>query len=484
MLRPLIAFGLVVVPVMLVSLSCGGGPAPNILQPTMGSVTLLAGDAPACDIISAPVTITSATLTPQSGGSPVSLIVSSSPVTLDFASLADLLTLLTQMRVPTGTYSQLTVQVTISRLVVINTTVTPPAPATISVPSSTATLTFSLNPALVVSATAPGVAQIDFNLLQSVQVSSTGQLTGAVNPAVQVSLPASGVTAGFGEMEDLSGIVQSVNSSAGTFTLPMPGIPTESLTIQISNATLFDNAGGLGGLVPGKSFVEVSAILDSSGDVLATEVDAEAEDDPSLNEAAFEGVVTSVTRNSSGSPTQLTLYVRQAQPPLSDVAVPGQVTFNITSNTTLGLFPIRLNPGNIPFGLSNLGPGQEVVVHAQMLTANPLTLDANAIFLHLQSVLGSFSATPAPVIGTDNLTGGFSFTPCSTLLDSNPMTVFTFFTTVFPGVAGNGLSGLPASSQLMVQGLVFYEPHTVALNGMTSVAPGVAEEASEVRQIP
>ncbi len=482
--------GLAMLPIVLATLSCGGGPAPNILQPTMGSVTLLGGDAPACDVISAPVTISSATLTPAGGGSPVALISSSAPVTVDFASLSDFLTFLTETQVPTGTYSTLTLQLTIQRLTVINTTVTPPAPVTFSLPSTTFTLTFTLNPAVVVSATAPAVAQIDFNLLQSVQVSSAGQVTGVVNPTVQVSLPTPVVGTGFGEMNDLAGIVQSVSTSpapgssfAGSFTIPMPGISGQTLTIQTTGTTLFDNASRLGGLVPGKSFVEVDAFLDSNGNVVAVEVDAEAEENPSLSEAAFEGVVTSVSQNSSGTPTQLTVYVRQLEPALSGVTVPGLVTFNLTSSTALGLFPARLNQGNLPLTLANLGPGQEVVVHAQMLTASPLALNANAVFLRVQSVLGSFVATPPPVIGSDGLTGGFTFAPCSTLLNSNPMTVFTFFTTAFPGVAGNGLAGLPSSSQLIVQGLVFYESNVVALNGMSAATPSVVEEASEVDQI-
>jgi hypothetical protein len=491
MRRPLVGFALVAVPVMLASLSCGGpGGSPNLLQPAMGPVTILGGDAPACDIISAPVTIPSATLTPQGGGTPVTLISPSSPITVDFASLSDILTLLSQTSVPTGTYSTLTVQLATPQLMVINTGVTPPVPIALQVPTSAVTLSFHLSPALVVSATGPAVVQVDFNLLQSAQVDSSGQLTGALNPVVQVALPTPAVTVGFGEMEDLSGIIQSVNSSvaagssfAGSFTLPMPGVAGQTLTINTTNNTLFDNVSGLGGLVAGKTFAEVDAFLDAQGNVVANEVDAEAEEDPSLSQAAFLGVVTSVTRNSSGNATQLTVYVRQAQPALSGVMVPGLLTFNLTSSTQEQLFPTRINQGNIPLGPANLGPGQEVVVHGQLPTAGS-TFNANAIFLHLQSVGGSFAATPPPVVASDGLTGGFSFAPCSTLLSSNPMTVFTFFNTAFPGVTGGGLAGLPSSSFLLAKGLVFYEPNSIAVNGMSAVTPGVVEEAIEVHQIP
>lgn len=482
--------GLAIVPVILATLSCGGsGGAPSILQPSTGSVVILGGDAPACDIISAPVTLMSATLTPQSGGSPVTLISPSAPVTLDFASLADFLTLLSQTKVATGTYSLLTVEFVTPQLIVINTGVTPPVPVSIQVPTTAVTLTFTLSPALVVSTAAPAVVQVDFNLLQSVQVGASGQMTGVVNPVVQVALPTPAVTTGFGEMRDLAGIVQSVASSpvagssfSGSFAIPMPGISGQTLTIQTTGTTIFDNVSGLSGLAAGRSFVEVDAFLDANGNVVATEVDAEAEDDASLSQSAFEGVVTSVNRNSS--PTRLTVYARQAQPAVGGVTVPGLVAFNLTSSTAFGIFPTRLNQGNIPFGASNLGPGQEVVVHGQLPTGSTV-FNANAIFLRVQSVAGSFVPTPAPVIGSDGLTGGFTFLPCSTLLlSSNPMTVFTFFNTAFPGVTGSGLSGLPLSSQLIVQGLVFYEPNAIAVSGMSAVTPGVVEEASEVHQIP
>src|SRR6266567_4995549 len=92
------------VSVAVIEFGCGTSSTRQVQQQTLatGSVAILGSDAPMCAVLSLTLTITGATLTPVGGGSPVSAISSSQPVTVDFASLMDFATMLSLSKVPAG----------------------------------------------------------------------------------------------------------------------------------------------------------------------------------------------------------------------------------------------------------------------------------------------------------------------------------------------------------------------------------------------
>src|SRR5208282_3042407 len=99
------AGGAVVIGAMLMA-GCGSNSAPVSGPPSSalsGSVAVFGTDAPICDVESFVATITSASLVPQGGGQPVSMITATAPATVDFARLTDFTNILSTASVTPGT---------------------------------------------------------------------------------------------------------------------------------------------------------------------------------------------------------------------------------------------------------------------------------------------------------------------------------------------------------------------------------------------
>jgi hypothetical protein len=461
-------------------------------------VVIFGGDAPLCSILSFTVTVTGITLTPQGGGTPVSVLSGGSPITLDFASLMDLTTMLSFSSVVPGTYTALTVTLSNPQLYVWDTTKTPPAPNTIAVTFSSSTITLDLSPMVTVASNGTVGLQLDFNLLKAVQIDkTTGQITGDVTPTFAVSSASATGTNGFAEFEGLRGIVQSVattstNSSfTGNFTVQPP--LSASFVINVSSSTKFDGISGLSSLTSG-TFVEVDAFADANGNVVAKEVQAEEHEDASTGQAAFLGLITSVTRDSSGNATTFDLFVREEAPDVSSrVPLGSLLTVDVGSSTGFSLVARGTNFATLPFDPTTLAVGQLVVVHGQLSAAGvtPVTADARSIFLGIQSILGNLSvmSPTMPVIissSVDPKTGGFTLLPCSPVFQSQPpITVVTYSqTTTFAGISDlNGLTS--AQPLLLIKGLLFYQQKVGTVSGVTwGVLPANVQVASQVHQLP
>ena len=158
------------------------------VRSTPGSVAIFGTDTPLCDVESFVVAITSASLVPQGGGTPVPLITSTAPATVDFARLADFTNILSLANVTrAGAYTGLQVTVTSPQLVVLNTSLNPPAPVVVPVTLTATTFTITINPALVISSGATSGLILDLNLLQSLEVNAKGQVTGTVDPQISLT---------------------------------------------------------------------------------------------------------------------------------------------------------------------------------------------------------------------------------------------------------------------------------------------------------
>ncbi len=318
MRKHLMGFTVVMV-AALTFLSCGGSTTSQTGTTPAGSgqLALMGTDAPVCGVASFDVTITSATLTPQGGGTPVSVMDSSNPVTVDFASLMGFNTLLNMSSVPAGTYSQ----VTFTFMPNPSLTVfegTPPAPTDISATLTRTTVTANIVPALHVTANGSSGLTLDFRLFQSIQTDpNTGQITGQVDPSIRV-IPAVITAASAPGIDELNGIVETVTNTSsnssftGSFTLRVRNRRT--FQVNVANNTKFEGVSDLSGLTQGL-FVEVDARVDPDGNIVARHVESESETDATT--AAFVGPVLSVTTDSTGKATQLTLFVRAEHPDVS-----------------------------------------------------------------------------------------------------------------------------------------------------------------------
>ena len=499
MRRQLLAMAFVVAIAAVIQFGCGGGgpgaTRPGFTQPT-GSVALFGGDAPLCSILSFNVTITGVTLTPAGGGTPVSILASGNSITLDFASLMDFATMMTLSNVPLGTYDQLNVTLSNPQITFLDTSKTPPAITTISPTLSALSISLALNPPVTVAANGTIGLQLDFDLLSSVQTDLNGQITSNVIPSFTASQPTPTSGTGFADFDDLRGIVQSVstNSSSPAFTgdFTVQTVHGPTLAIHTTSSTQFDGVSGLSGLTVG-TLVEVHAFLDSSGNLVAKEVEAEEQEDAPNGKAAFVGLITSVVRDpSTGAATQFNMYVREEDPDVSSrVALRSSLTVNVTSSTRFVLTAKGTNFASFSFGATTLGVGQRVVVHGQLPsgTGAATGADARSIFLGLQPILGNLSLSPTtPIVknAADSKLGGFTLLPCSPVFQSQPpITVLTSDQTAFAGLSDlNGLTAIPPLPLLLVKGLLFYQQTSGNVNSVTWIPPANVQVAKQVHQLP
>ncbi len=493
MRKQTLLLGLIASIATLMMLGCGGGMTTSSFQqstssPSLntGSVAIIGGDEPVCDVLSFDVTITGATLTPQGGGAPVSVISSTSPVKIDFAALMDFTALLNLASVPVGTYTKITLTLASPQLTILDTTASPPAPKTI-IPTTltTSTVTVDVTPPLTVVLNATVGLGLDFNLRKSVKTDNQGQVTGTVDPVFRAG-PTRSDENGIGDVDELEGIVQSVSTTStnpafiGSFVLrPQVGA---DLTVNITSKTLFKEEGitGLTGLTKG-TFVEVNAFLDHDHNVIAKEVEVEPNEEAEQKKGAFLGRILSVTRDSKGKATQFKLFVRQEHPDDVSATVPKHSTLvvNVSTSTKFKITAEGTNRASLKFDPTTLGEGQEVVVHGQIQLGPPPSLNAEAVFLRMQSIVGNF--TSLIIAGSDGKTGGFIFTPCGGVFLGRPITVVTSHETAFAGVAD--LKGLTAKPTLIVKGVLLFE-QTITSVGTVSVKPPTwVFEAQQVHQL-
>jgi len=476
---------------VLIQSGCGGrgGVTKLPIVTTPGTIAVFGGDAPQCsNVISFAVTISGLTLTPQSGSSPVSVLTGGQAITVDFASLMDFATMLSVSNVPPNTYDAVGITLSNPQLTYLDTSTTPPSLKTIAPTMSSLTINLNLNPAITIASNGTVALQLDFNLLNSVSIGSNNQFT--VTPTFTANLASASGSNGFAEFDDLSGLVQSVSTSStnssfvGSFTISSPNAPT--FTVHVTSSTTFAGVSGLGGLTAG-TFVEMDAFLDSNENIVANTVVAEAQEDQASGEAAFAGLITSVTPP-TGNATQFTLLVGGENPDVSSrVALFSPLTFNIATSTSFGLTAQAADFANFSFGSANLAAGQRVVVHGTLPSGSgtPQTTTARSVFLGLQSVLGNLSTNPStPVTTSDGVDGGFTLVPCSPLFQPAQITVLSAQQTAFLGISNLNSLNNPGTHFLLVKGLLFNEQSTTSFGVESWAVPANVQVATEVHQLP
>ena len=487
----LLAMAFVVATGLLLESGCSGRPGHvTTITPAQGRLAIFGGDSPLCGVLSFTVTITGLTLAPQSGSSPVSVLSSSTPVTVDFASLMDLATMLSLSNVPPGSYSALGVTLSNPQLTYVDTSTSPLSIKTVAPAISNLTVSLPLNPAITVPSGGSLALQLDFNLLNSVTGGSGGQFT--ASPTFTATAASPSASAAYAQFDDLSGLAQNVSTSStnptftGSFTISSPNAQT--FTVNANNSTSFVGTSGLGGLTPG-TFVEISAVLDANANIVANTVVAEAQEDAASGEAAFAGLITAVAPL-TGNATQFTMLVQQENPDVSSrVPIFSLLTVNLSaSSTRFGTSAQGADFANFPFGASSLAIGQRVVVHGTLPggSAPASSAAARSVFLGLRSILGSLSTNPGTplTIASDGVDGGFTLAPCSPLFQNAPITVLVNHQTVYSGLANLSSLNSPGSHFLLVKGLLFYEQSTATFGVESWTVPAGVQVAAEVHQLP
>jgi len=470
---------------------CGSNSTTNSSLPPvaqLGSVVSFGTDAPICDVESFIATITSASLIQQGGGQSASLVASTAPATVDFARLTDFTNILSTASVTPGTYSQLQMTITNPQMIALNTATSPPTPQTIPVTLTATTFTITINPALVVSSSTTTGITLDFNLRKSLQVDANGQVTGTVDPQITVT-PNTLSGATVGEADSLYGLVQATSTSnlpsgfTGSFTLSVADGTGQTFTILSNSSTVFEGDGVTSfSDLTADTFVEVDAIVNTSGQIIAQTVDSEEQTSPSSEKSALLGKVIAVTRDGSGNATGFTLLVDDEVPSLNGtIPLHSGLSVELTSSTKYLTNWIHWNREAFTFGPQTLGLAEKVAVYGVLGSGSPPTMTANRVFLRPRNVMGNFNNLLAA--GSDGVTGGFTLTPCGSLFGGKAITVLTYPDTSFSGVSG--LINLTAAPTLNTRGDLFYEQTSgKATTGASWTAPTWVMQAREVHQLP
>jgi hypothetical protein len=377
----------------------------------------------------------------------------------------------------------MTLTLSSAQLTVIDVTQTPPTPIPITTSLQNATVMIDLDPALEITRNGTASLLVDFHLFRSVMTLNS-QVTGEVNPFMTVSRMSPTVRDGLGRLDDLHGIVQSVSTTSsntafiGSFTLTRgPGLGA-ALSVNVTNDTQFEGAPGLSlSTLPERSFVEVEAFVDTNGNIVAREVELQGTVEGD-GRAAFEGIVLWV--DLPGQVNKFVMFVRREHPDVStSIPLRSALTVNLSGATNFRIVRPAINQANLTFGPTNIGVGQAVIAIGTYQTGTPNTLDAAGVALRPQTLRGTFGQLLAPAPAGTKV-GGFSMVPCSPLFKGQAINVFTFADTDFYGA--DDLSGLNTLTPVHTKGLLFYEPGTVAINGITVTPPSMVMEARGVGQ--
>jgi hypothetical protein len=486
----LVLIGGAVVLAVALMVGCGSNGAMSTNSQTAalnGSVVTFGTDAPICDVESFVATITSASLV-SSTGQTVSLITSAAPATVDFARLTDFTNVLSTASVAPGTYNQFQMSLTSPVLTAINTSTSPPSPLPIAATLTATSFTININPALVVTSSTTTGLTFDFNLRKSLQVNGSGQVTGTVDPQITITPNTlSGSTVG--EADSLYGVVQATSTSnlptgfTGSFTLTVADGTGQTFTILSNSSTTFEGDGVTSfSELAATDFAEVDAIVNTSGQIIAQTVDIEEQTSPSSQKSAFLGKIISVTRDGSGNATGFTLLVNDEIPSMNGT-IPLHSGLSVTLSSSTKYFTNwpHWNREAFVYGPQTVGVAELVSVYGTLGSGTNPTMAANRVFLRPRPVTGNFNTLLKA--GSDDATGGFTFTPCGALFGGNTITVLTYADTNFNGVSG--LLNLTTSPTYTVRGDMFYQQTSgTATTGAAWTAPTWVMQARGVHQLP
>lgn len=491
--------------------SCSTSTPSTPTNPGTGTLITIAQDVPICNAISANVVVEDLSFNQVGTGVNIGYITTTPSfapeIRLNLQQLRDFTTILYEFPVRAGNYNQANLSFELTQVSAYDLTLNPPI-RNLNASLTNAKPSFAINPPLVITAGKANVMILDFDVLRMLLTDAAGNLTGRVTPSVNITqlsglTPAGTVNPnGFTELDDLWGFVRSVSTTnttsnasfIGSFQMQLLSPSTADAPEVPINLTANTNSIGFAGLnhlLP-NSYVEVDAILDSQGNLVAKTIEVQAVENPFPTQSgitpstALIGPIVSIKTDATGNPSQLNLWVRDAEPDdTSTLLMDSIFQVDLTANPTYQASVMGPNFANLSFNSGNLAVGQEVVVHgayskpptvAGATVTQPFTVEPTAIFLKMQSMQGTMGSMLT--VGSDNETGVFTLNPCCTLLQGVPLYVVTNNQTAYVNVAG--LSGITTLNSLLVKGMPYYEPQAVTINGVTIPGGTMVMQARQV----
>jgi hypothetical protein len=265
--------------------------------------------------------------------------------------------------------------------------------------------------------------------------------------------------------------------------------------VNLTSSTNLVGFSSLNHLLP-NDYVEVDAILDADGNMVAKTIEVQAKENPFPSSGSGEtastaliGPIVSIKTDAAGNPSQLNLWVRDAEPAdISTILFDNIYQVDLTANPTYSASVLGPNFASLSFGAKNLTVGQEIVVHGAYTKASSstsstpavaFTVEPTAIYLKMQSMQGKLGSMLQ--IGSDDATGVFTLTPCCALLNGVPIYVVTNSDTIYLNVTG--LAAITTLNSLVVKGMPYYESTATTINGVTIPAGSLILQARQVHAI-
>lgn len=449
--------GLVVLAVVLGG--CGGGSS-TMNPPSPGGsapVSLTITDTPPAGvtILSFEITVSGATLSPGN----VQLV--GAPVKIEVKQLETESAFLSTVNVPAGTYDSITLSLSNPELTVLNQSggaIGSCASGAVCElePSAAGMVTFSGSPfPVTIEANAPKGFRADVNL-DAIINSSLGLDFTAPGAVTVAQLPLPGEPAGhFDELDDISGIVKSIDAGGKKFSLETL---VGTITVTTDTATDFEfedacSSDDFACLAVGQ-VVEVDLRLMSGGAFLAKEVSLEDADEV----AEVTGVVSSVV-----DPTHFRFVVLGALGSVSPVTLGNPLSVTLDPNISFRVDARGLLSA-VPSGAqqafesstdtSELLPGQTVQLRVRNITVGtgvPIAVTTDRIRLRFSQTTGTITGAPvSPNFVLGSLSALFTNGGVSAIqVQTSSKTSFT---------GGNTFASLADGTTVSVSGLLFRGP--------------------------
>jgi len=255
----------------------------------------------------------------------------------------------------------------------------------ITVPSTPISIKFASPLTLTTQA---ATVNLDFNLASSVSMDASGNITFTPTIVATVAMVPSNTgdedEAENGEVEDIVGAVSAISGTSFTIM-----VGQQSLTFATNSSTRFDGISSFSALTKGM-IVQVRAVTQSDGTLLATKVEAEDQDEnENENETEAQGLVVST----SGSPvTQFAMLVRDHSGLTTMTPLGNTLTVNVASGTQFKIDTDSIDLTNLSFtptfDATSFTKGQNVETEG---TVSGTTLTATKVRLKEQSLTGTVS---------------------------------------------------------------------------------------------
>jgi len=344
----------------IVLTSCSGSYSGNSMSPTPATpqsamVTVNIGDDPHDRVAALEVTIASISLVNSSG---TAVPVLTSPVHVELRRLAGTFRPISLTSVPAGTYTQANIQLSAAEINVLDPVTGQLVEKNVPVPSAPISIKFA---SPLVLTTQAATVNLDFNLASSVSIDAAGNITFTPTIIATTAMVRPDKDNQHepeeGEVEEVVGAVTSVASPSFTIML---GPGPQTLTFVTNSSTEFKGVGSLSAISKG-TIVEVHAVTQSDGTLLATKVEVEMEDE-NEQEAEAEGLVVSTT---STPVTQFAVLVRDHSGDSNKSSPVGStLTVNVNSNTKFNIDADEVDLTNLSFtpafDASSIAKGQNV----------------------------------------------------------------------------------------------------------------------------